>query len=259
MLKDSCNIVKYICQNNKFWQIPLRLCQALYWQIEKRLFYCIKSKTLFNGKQIFLYPNTPSSSCLVYTKIPDEVAITKLRSLSDEKTIFLDIGANIGLYSLCLIDKVSKVYAFEAHPRTAQLLKMNFLLNQLPIEHIEQKAVADKIGQLSFTDFSDGSPINAISEDTKNTVHVESISLDAFIQNNNFSKQNNFILKLDVEGAEHLVLEGARNLLTEYNVRAILFETFSEYSDKIIALLEALQYTINPIMDNNILAVREDV
>ena len=123
--------------------------------------------------------------------------------------------------------------------------------------HIEQKAVADKIGSLSFSNFSDGSPINAIAEAAENTIHVDAISLDDFIQGKNFSEANNFILKLDVEGAEHLVLEGAQRFLTEYNVRAILFETFSAYSDRIVALLEALQYSIVPIMDHNILAVKK--
>jgi len=259
MIKETLNIIMFIWKNNRFWQVPQRLIQALYWQIEKRLFNRTKSKTLFNGKQIFLYPNTPSSSCLIYTEIPDEVAITKLRSLSDKDTIFLDVGANIGLYSLCLVDKVSQVYAFEAHPRTVELLKMNFLLNGISIENIEQKAVAEKIGQLSFSNLLDGSPVNAISKQSENTINVESTTLDVFIQKSNFSQQNNFILKLDVEGAEHLVLEGAKNFLMEYNIRAILFETFSEYTDRIITLLEALQYKVNPIMDNNILATRSDI
>src|SRR5688572_28638998 len=109
-------IGKYIFQNNHIYDIPLKLIAALLWQIEKRFLKRVRIKTLFNGQKIYLYPNSASASCLVYANYPDKPALERLRGLADKQTVFLDVGANIGFYSLLLKDKVRSVFAFEAHP-----------------------------------------------------------------------------------------------------------------------------------------------
>lgn len=259
MIGQIFQIIQYIWQNNPKWLFPFKLFSAVSWQVQKRLRGQIKSKNLFNGQKIFLYPHTPSASSLVYSDLPDKKAINKLRELATSNTIFLDIGANIGLYSLSMIDKVQTLYAFEAHPETANLLKMNFLLNQISDNHIVQSAVSDKIGHIAFSNQPGGSPINAISESQENAIQVPTIDLDTFIKNHYFDPKQPFILKLDVEGAEHLVLKGASEFLRNYSVKAILFETFSNYAETIIHDLKALNFDIQPIMENNLIAIRKDI
>lgn len=252
-------IGKYIVQNNHVWNIPLKLISAVLWQIEKRFLKRIRIKTLFNGQRAYLTPHSPSASCLVYADYPDKPALDKLRTLADDNTIFLDIGANIGFYSLLLRDKVKAVYAFEAHPDTVTLLTNNFILNQIDTSFVIPKAVADRKSTVRFSNLKAGSPINTMmsGSDKNECIEVPAISLDEFVREKNFSIQHNYMIKLDVEGAEYLVIEGAIHFLSHFSVNTILFESLSPEDDRVVQLLKKLGYCIEPIMQNNLLALRK--
>lgn len=252
-------IGKYIFQNNHIWQVPFKFFSALRWQLVKRFSKQLKIKKLFNGKRAFLFPQTPSSSCLVYATYPDRPAIAKLRSLADSHTVFLDVGANIGFYSLLLMDKVKQVYAFEAHPDTVSLLRQNFALNHIGPRNVIAKAVSNQPGLVAFSNLKEGSPINQMVDGVQpssNQISVPATTLDAFIKEYQLSKQDNYLIKLDVEGAEQLVIQGARSLLQDYNVKGILFESFVGEQDSVAQQLISLGYKIIPIMKNNLLAIK---
>ncbi len=252
-------IGKYIVQNNHVWNIPIKFITAILWQVEKRFIKRIRIKTLFNGQRAYLTPHSPSASCLVYADYPDKPALEKLRSLANDNTIFLDIGANIGFYSLLLRDKVKAVFAFEAHPDTVTLLRNNFILNEIDTSFVIPKAVADKASTVSFSNLKSGSPINTMlsaSDFKKDSIEVSAISLDEFILEKKFSKKYDYMLKLDVEGAEHLVIDGAMHFLKNFAVNTILFESLSPEDDRVVKQLKKLGYSIQPIMQNNFLALR---
>ncbi|MHA1381251.1 MAG: FkbM family methyltransferase [Candidatus Helarchaeota archaeon] len=142
--------------------------------------------------------------------------------------VVIDIGANIGYYSLIaakLVGSKSKVYAFEPEPRNYRLLVKNIKINSynniIPI----QKAASNKQGKTKlFTDKGNlGNP--SFSEDNisekEGFVNVKTITLDEFFEN--LVIDNNIIfIKIDAQGAEGLILEGAERLLKNNNLIIIM-------------------------------------
>ncbi len=145
----------------------------------------------------------------------------------------LDIGTNIGLYSLIASEaQHSKVYSFEPHPYTFAVLKDQIKLNNRTNIYPINKAVSNSNKIVSFTDDA-GSSINKIvNETTKNAIKIESCKISDFCKENDFSPD---IVKIDVEGFEYEVLQGFENTLSE--VKIFLIE-ISENRDEIHALLE---------------------
>jgi len=249
-------VLRYIVNNNPWYQVPARLVQGLIYQIYKRFTCGICTKTLFNGKKIFLFPHNPISSAFVYTAIPDKNEILTLRQFADANTIFLDVGANVGTYSILLSDIVKEVYAFEAHPVTADGCKLNFLLNGIDAQQVYTQAVSNNSEPKFFSNGGHGCPTNAMTVAGENTLQVQSITLDQFVQQQSFPAETNFLLKIDVEGFEHEVFQGAQELLSRFPVRAIIFETFSSKQQEIMTLLHKLGYQTRPLGNNNMLAFR---
>lgn len=255
-MKQIFHIFDYIIKNNSPLAVPYRLLLAFFYQGYKRLMKTTFSKRLFNGQKIFLYPNNRISSGFVYASHPDKLEIKALREIADQHSVFLDIGANIGAYSVLLMDKVKKLYAFEAHPETAKLCKMNFLLNGLPEDQVITSAVSNSNQPLYFSNLNDGDPLNTIVEKNQHAIEVPSTTLDQFMQNQRFDADTNFLLKIDVEGFEHQVLQGAAHFLKHFAVKAILLETFSDEQSAIQQQLEALGFKMKMISKHNLLAYR---
>lgn len=256
------NIFKYIVKNNPWYAIPYRLMIALFYQIYKRTVCRTFVKQLYNGKKIAIYPFSPNASAFMYTAIPDKTEITLLRDLVEPHTIFLDVGANLGDYSVLLMDKVNNIYAFEAHPETAKLCKNNFRLNGVNEERVIVKAVSDCNQRLHFSNFPKGSPINACvrqpaKAEPSQVIEVSAITLDDFVQSQQFSPQANYLIKIDVEGFEKEVLLGAKKLLTERRISGIILERFSDDFEGICTLLNEWGYVIKSLSKNNVFCTRD--
>lgn len=251
-------ISRYIYKNNPWYHYPWRIFMALFYQCHKRIVKTNRIKTLFNGKKMFLFPGNPISSAFIYSAIPDKAEIFALRELADANTIFLDVGANIGAYSLQLLDKVKAVYAFEAHPLTADCCKKNFALNQVDESHVLTMAVSNDDKPKLFSNMTAGCPTNAVVKSKENAITVPAITLDAFVKQQEFDSKSSFLLKVDVEGYEHEVFAGAGEFLKHYWVKGIIFETFSSQNQAIIERLHELGFQTRKIGDNNMLAIRVD-
>lgn len=249
-------ILHYIYKNNSILIFPLRVYQAILFQIRKKLSSKIVIKKLFNGSQIYLFHRNPIASAFVYTAIPDRIEIEKLRALADEQTVFLDVGANIGAYSLLLRDKVKAIYAFEAHPDTAALCKQNFKLNKIDPENVINYAVSDNAEPIFFTNEIAGSPTNCQARKKEGAITVPAITIDEFIQSGSFDKKTQFILKIDVEGFEYPVFLGAKQSLASGQIKGIVFENFSEAQQKVISMLKQYGYKIESLNQQNTFAYR---
>lgn len=134
---------------------------------------------------------------------------------------FIDIGANIGAYSLFAssISSIAVVHAFEANAPTFQELERNIDLNQLSqkvLAHNVALSAAD--GQLKFGVVTEYSGANGVistslhsSEKYQRSMMVNCIALDSFPG----WGDGCIGLKIDVEGHELEVLKGAEKLLRE--------------------------------------------
>jgi FkbM family methyltransferase len=125
----------------------------------------------------------------------------------------VDIGAHIGFYTLVLsrlVGAKGTVISFEPMPETFNVLVENIRLNQCGQVQTINKAVMDRSCELrvgvSSQDPLPGSA-SVISGSASDTLNVQAVSLDDFMQEQ--PEKADFI-KMDVEGAESLVLVGAK-------------------------------------------------
>lgn len=139
---------------------------------------------------------------------------------------FLDVGAFHGIYSIVAAQRVGskgRVVAFEPSSRERRVLKYHAFLNRsLPIT-IEPHAVGATTGAGEFFIVSDGlEMMNSLRRPNVDSelasVQVSTISLDDYCQSAALTHVD--CMKLDVEGGEIEVLNGARQLLA--NSRPII-------------------------------------
>lgn len=133
----------------------------------------------------------------------------------------IDVGANIGSYSLRFAQKVGKtgrVFAFEPEPSVFQRLQDNLALNQTSNLEALAMAVADDAGELEFfvtPEDSENHGRSALfpSDWRARAVVVPTTSIDRFMEDRNLRQLR--AIKADTQGAEHKVLVGAARTIRE--------------------------------------------
>ena len=129
---------------------------------------------------------------------------------------FLDIGANVGFYSLLasrIVGAAGQVHSFEPFPRNVDYLKRHVEMNRLPNVTVYPVALSDGPDRtMSFaTSINPSSGHLSATVLTPNQIEVDVTSLDALWKRNAFPKPA--VIKIDVEGAEFSVLNGGRHML----------------------------------------------
>ncbi|QZX99904.1 FkbM family methyltransferase [Halobaculum rubrum] len=139
--------------------------------------------------------------------------------------VFFDIGANLGLYTAFAANCVTEgtVVAFEPYPPNVEVLRSNAALNADNVE-IEAVAASETRGTTSFSQPEErvGSQIGGISPDGSNGLQVETVDVDSLVASGEVPVPN--IVKIDVEGAEPLVLAGMAETLDRDAVRTVFCE-----------------------------------
>jgi FkbM family methyltransferase len=141
-------------------------------------------------------------------------------NLVSESMVVYDIGANCGLFTILLSKLVGRegfVYSFEPVSYIAEQIRTNVKLNNINNVTIIVKAVSDSLGLKGF-DLSTGPGlgfiVDRVSDDSNRYIQVESTTLDHFV----FFEKNPApqLIKIDVEGHESRVIEGAHRLVETY-------------------------------------------
>ena len=136
--------------------------------------------------------------------------------------IYLDIGANSGTLSLPFIfEEKLDIICFEPLSYSFNKLKTNFEINNAPKRHkLINKAISNQTGisNIYFSKINENPGFASIDNyfDNKD-LSTEKIKLDT-IDNLIKVKNKNIIFKIDVEGYEKQVIEGAKNTLKNNNV-----------------------------------------
>jgi FkbM family methyltransferase len=140
--------------------------------------------------------------------------------------VFIDVGANVGLYSNIaskIVGKNGIVIAIEATPSTAEILKQNLTLNESTNVEVVQAAATNRAGVVQI--YTSGligcnSIVSKPELQDFETVDVEARTLNEIILSRKLNKVS--MIKLDIEGAEMATLEGADEILKRYNPKLLL-------------------------------------
>lgn len=162
---------------------------------------------------------------------PEETAL--LQRLVKPGQVFVDVGANIGYYALLAATAgAARVYAFEAQRSSFELLGKNVIINWMTnIIHCEHLAVFSHGAELTFfmrKNYPGNSGIGETADeqlekwfDRSEQVKVRAVSLDQYFADKPGKID---VLKVDVEGAEPAVFEGASRLLQQNPKMQVLCE-----------------------------------
>ena len=187
---------------------------------------------------------------LEYNRIFEPAETGLILSNLKENSVFFDIGASFGYYSLTVANNVkgAQIHSFEPVSTTFNHLKRNIDINKFNgIIKSNCLAVSDKEGEVKMTSYLySGDHIVNYESTNKGLISVKAITIDKYVEENNIL--NISFIKCDIEGAELLMLKGAVNSLRKFKPK-LLLEVNEEwtkrlnYSPKeVIDLLKELNY-----------------
>ncbi|MFA4818169.1 MAG: FkbM family methyltransferase [Parcubacteria group bacterium] len=178
-----------------------------------------------------------------YKKISDRKKIQALKKIIKPGMVVVDIGANIGFYSILfskLVGATGRVYAFEPDEENFRHLERNTI--NLKNVSINKKAVSDKSGKIKLY-VSDDLNIDHHTYDAgenRKFIEIEAVSLDDFFGN----KPIDFI-KIDIQGYEYYAILGGEKLFSRADKLMILSEFWPYGLNKVgikpLAYLELLK------------------
>ncbi len=183
------------------------LREPLTWFHLKELYYCIRPIDWYVMESIVL---------------DDEYWPIKRMFQKNAPKLIIDAGAHIGMFSLYVLSLWSsvEVYAFEASPETFSVLKKNYEANKNYNWNVHNYALWEKDGEVPFE--TSGLSLAWHISKTKNTNLIPAISFESLIKMCIKDERRISLLKMDIEGAEEVVLLSSQHILDR--VDSILIE-----------------------------------
>ena len=178
----------------------------------------------------------------------------------NKKIIFWDVGANIGLYSIYAAIKNPDIEIISFEPSTSNLrvLSRNISINKLEEKiKIHQLALSKDQNQhlaIEESEFIEGYAMNTFgagidfegkATQPKNRYKILGTNINYLIKNNILSTPN--YIKIDVDGIEHLILEGANSYLDNSEIRSIsieLNENFKGQFNSVLKIMDKSKFSI---------------
>jgi FkbM family methyltransferase len=200
---------------------------------------------------------TPSSLSITLFSNPGDRDYDEafFRHLLKQGDVYVDVGANIGTLALCaaqLVGAHGKVIAIEAHPKTFGYLTENVALNSFLNIELLNYAVGDKEGELTFSDINSDDQ-NKVMIGLTGGITVPVKKLDMLLSEENYIS----LLKIDVEGFEKFVVEGASEVLKRTDV--VFFESWNQNfldfgytAGDLISLFELNGFKVFSIIDDKL-------
>src|SRR5579863_5057032 len=174
------------------------------------------------GFKIGVNPQDNCGGSLYYSGEYEPLQSKVLRAIITESkpSLFLDIGANIGYYSLLAASHgVARIIAFEPSPAVGEVLDFSIRLNPQFFRRISHVsfAASDREGEATFWtnklahNYGVGSIIRPADGSLGGMITVRCAPVDSIVMP--MPEEGVCVCKIDVEGAEHLVLRGMRETI----------------------------------------------
>lgn len=185
--------------------------------------------------------------------------------------VFWDIGANIGLYSIynAIKNKDSKTFSFEPSSSNLRVLTRNISINSMQnriiLFPIPLTNKSNLFLQINESEFIEGGALNTFDEnyDFEGKKFNPKMKYKTFGTSINYLLKNEILdipdyIKIDVDGIEHLILEGGDKFLKNEKVKSVsieINENFKEQYEKVLNLMDKYEFKILHKKHNNEFAV----
>lgn len=181
--------------------------------------------------------NVPNQTTLwrVQTLLTKEPSTIEWLNNIPKNAILLDIGANVGMYSIyAAVVRNANVYAFEPESQNYAMLNKNIYINKLSQKiHAYCAGISDSDGfdSLYLSGVMIGTSCHSLGEEVdfnlkpRKSPYVQgaiSFSVDSLIEKEMIPIPD--YIKIDVDGFEHKVLEGAIKTLSDPKIKSIIIE-----------------------------------
>ena len=147
--------------------------------------------------------------------------ISEIQEVVKEGDTVIDIGANIGYFTILLANLVGpkgRVYAFEPDPRNFSLLQCTIERNGWTQVIAEQKAVSNKTEELLLYQTKSRTDNSLTPTEHISTVKVQVVALDDFLPDEHHIS----FVKMDMDGSEPLAIQGMTRLIQQSpNIRVL--------------------------------------
>ena len=257
-------INKYLNPNNYLQYAKHRLINLYYPSNKTKIVH-----TSLNGVEMLVRANEDVGNGIINKSFEVEELNFILNWLKED-AVFFDVGANTGLFSLLAAAKSSKiqVHAFDPIKLNTTLLEASIEINSLSNITVNQTCVGDYDGVVEFSVSSD-SAYSSIKDSGRKCeykkVNLPIITLDTYIKCNSITKID--FMKIDVEGAEMMVIEGANaafhNNLKPKLMMIELFDknliAFNTSVKEAVIFVEKLGYKALILSEDKLVAFDNDV
>jgi len=168
-----------------------------------------------------------------------------MEQLVPEGSVVCEVGANFGAHTVNfakLVGSSGAVFAFEPQRLVFQALCGNMALNGLANVWCHHLAVGNKKGHITVPpiDYENAANIGGLSLTTGGPgERVELVRLDDFLEVNSLQ-----LIKIDVEGMEQAVLEGAHDLIAKYRPALYVENDRIPKSESLIRHVQGLGYRL---------------
>lgn len=235
------------------------LRRAVSYDVRTRVMKRPTVATIGQRSKIIAYPGETNSPHAAYRNPPNPREMLAWKRQLRPGDLFVDIGSNIGIYSVFALDLEAEVIACEPDPHNYERLLENLQLNGYRAE-THRAAVADRPGTMRLTEGLDS--YNHLVLDAAGAgIDVPAVTLDDLL-----GERHAAGVKIDVEGAERLVIEGAVRSLAEKRIDLLQLEwsplvarnTLGEGRDLLLELFAGAGYDFFYVPDIKGRLHRED-
>ncbi|XP_060085931.1 uncharacterized protein LOC132565309 [Ylistrum balloti] len=235
----------YTFQEVTSWTRETNICASIDNQIYHGDFFRVPLESQVGSLSVFIHnPTKDGLSGKIYKERrwePNILNVILLFLRTDDDTNFIDIGANIGLHGLQIAKYGRKVLALEASKHNVQHIcasthygrfhdYVKVVYNAAGKNHETSNIILGGWGDLAgnFVNISNTRK-QKFKTDGKfaykdTTVSVPTVTLDDLLSWQHFEIYKKSFIKMDVEGSEHLVMEGAKRFMQNSNIKGIIME-----------------------------------
>lgn len=223
MIKQLYSTAKFILthpliKKNKKWD---SLVNFIVWQIGARVLSKKVIVPWVEDSKLIIGLGETGATGNIYTGFAEYQDMLFLLHALRPEEIFIDIGANIGVYTV-LASKVIRANSISFEPIQNSFDRLEDQVKINRIDHLvrmENKGVGEKSETLFFTNDNDTVNKVSLAGSVASTTEIEVIALDGFLKTN-----EKYFIKIDVEGFEYKVISGAVDILSSSNVVALIIE-----------------------------------